>query len=343
MRLLSFRNPVGERRIGALTPTGERIVDLHHAYAEYARSTLGEPRPEALAEARLPVDMRQLFEGGDLSLYAAQAALDHAQSLPVGARGATGHILSFSVESVEWLAPIKPTKLVHTAGNFKEHADELEAANFATIKPWIMFFQNVDAIIGPGEPIIHPQHLTSELDYELELAVVLKKGGRYWTPEQAADAIGGYVIFNDVTARDLQRREMQSKVFSYCKAFETFCPLGPCIVTPDEIPDAHNLEMRLRVNGELRQSSNTNRMSVSIPEIVSHYSAIGYSPGDVVTTGTVSGVAALSADPEAWYLRPGDVVECEIEHIGVLRNPVVAWSAVYDGNTTPTLEEVVLS
>ena len=159
--------------------------------------------------------------------------------------------------------------------------------------PWIVFFQNVDAIIGHDEPVIYPEHLTQELDYELELAVVLKKGGKHFTPEEAADYVGGYVIFNDITARDIQRREMKSGVFSFCKGIDTFCPLGPWIVTADEIPDAHNLAMELRVNGESRQRSHSSKMSVKIPEILSHYSPMGYSAGDVVSTGTVSGVAAF--------------------------------------------------
>ena len=99
--------------------------------------------------------------------------------------------------------------------------------------------------------MIYPEHLTEELDYELELAVVLKKAGKWFSPEEAADYIGGYVIFNDITARDIQRGEMRSGVFSFCKAIDTFCPLGPWIVTPDEIPDPHDLAMELRVNGEV--------------------------------------------------------------------------------------------
>jgi 2-keto-4-pentenoate hydratase/2-oxohepta-3-ene-1,7-dioic acid hydratase in catechol pathway len=195
--------------------------------------------------------------------------------------------------------------------------------------PWIVFFQNTDAIIGHDEPVIYPEHLTQELDYELELAVVLKKAGKHFTPEEASGYIGGYVIFNDITARDIQRREMKSGVFSFCKGIDTFCPLGPWIVTADEIPDAHNLAMELRVNGEPRQRSHSSKMSVKIPEILAHYSPMGYSAGDVVSTGTVSGVAAFSGDPKAWYLKPGDVVECEIEKIGVLRNLVISWEKAY--------------
>jgi 2-keto-4-pentenoate hydratase/2-oxohepta-3-ene-1,7-dioic acid hydratase in catechol pathway len=226
-------------------------------------------------------------------------------------------------------APIIPKKFFHTAGNFREHEDESKNVNWShQIAPWINFFQNVDAIIGPDAPIVYPEHLTEELDYELELAVVLKKAGRWFSAEEAADYIGGYVIFNDITARDIQRGEMRSGVFSFCKAIDTFCPLGPWIVTPDELGDPHNLRMELRVNGETRQESHSSRMSVTIPEILSNFSALGYSAGDVLSTGTVAGVAGFKSEEEraALYLKPGDVVEAEIEGIGVLRNPVISWA-----------------
>ena len=225
-------------------------------------------------------------------------------------------------------APIIPKKFFHTAGNFREHEEESKNVNWAhAIAPWINFFQNTDAIIGPDEAVIYPEHLTEELDYELELAVVLKSAGKWFSPEEAADYIGGYVIFNDITARDIQRGEMKSGVFSFCKAIDTFCPLGPWIVTPDEIPDPHNLKMELRVNGEARQESHSSRMSVTIPEILSNFSALGYSAGDVLSTGTVAGVAGFKSPEERalLYLKPGDVIEAEIEGIGVLRNPVISW------------------
>jgi 2-keto-4-pentenoate hydratase/2-oxohepta-3-ene-1,7-dioic acid hydratase in catechol pathway len=234
------------------------------------------------------------------------------------------------LEDARLRAPIVPKKFFHTAGNFREHEEESRRVNWShRIAPWIMFFQNVDAIVGPDEPVVYPDHLTSELDYELELAVVIRKAGKHFGLEEAMDYVGGYVIFNDITARDIQRREMESGVFSFCKAIDTFCPLGPCIVTPDEVPDPHDLRMELRVNGEPRQESYSGNMSVTIPEILAHYSALGYSPGDVLSTGTVSGVAGFSEDAASLYLKPGDVIEAEIERIGVLRNPVISWQEAY--------------
>ncbi|MFL6011807.1 MAG: fumarylacetoacetate hydrolase family protein [Gaiellaceae bacterium] len=235
-------------------------------------------------------------------------------------------------------APIVPKKFVHTSGNFREHEDESKRVNWShEIAPWIVFFQNVDAIIGPDDAIVYPEHLTEELDYELELAVVVGKDGKWFSPDEAMDYVAGYLIFNDITARDIQRREMRSGVFSFCKAIDTFCPLGPWIVTPDELGDPHELSMELRVNGESRQLSNMNNMSTSVPEVLSHYSALGFSAGDVLSLGTVSGVAGFSEDPFAWYLKPGDVIEAEIEKIGVLRNPVVSWQ---DRHGEPAPERV---
>jgi len=247
--------------------------------------------------------------------------------------GADDAGVEHALDDVRLRAPIVPKKFFHTAGNFREHEEESKRVGWShEIAPWIVFFQNVDAIVGPDEPIVYPEHLTQELDYELELAVVVRKAGKWFAPEEADEYVGGYVIFNDITARDIQRREMRSGVFSFCKAIDTFCPLGPWVVTPDEIPDPHDLLMELRVNGERRQTSHSGNMSVTIPEILSHYSPLGYSAGDVVSTGTVSGVAGFSADAASLYLKPGDVIEAEIEGIGVLRNPVISWQ---DGHGTP--------
>jgi 2-keto-4-pentenoate hydratase/2-oxohepta-3-ene-1,7-dioic acid hydratase in catechol pathway len=264
---------------------------------------VGELRDGTVAELDVPT-MREYFERGGAS--------------------PTGRELPLA--DVKLRAPIVPKKFLHTAGNFREHEEESKRVGWShEIAPWIVFFQNVDAIVGPDEPVVYPEQLTEELDYELELAVVVSKTGKWFGPEEAADYIGGYVIFNDITARDIQRREMRSGVFSFCKGIDTFCPLGPWIVTPDEIGDPHDLKMELRVNGEPRQQSYSGNMSVTIPEILAHYSPLGYSAGDVVSTGTVSGVAGFSEDAAALYLRPGDVMEAEIERIGVLRNPIVSW------------------
>jgi 2-keto-4-pentenoate hydratase/2-oxohepta-3-ene-1,7-dioic acid hydratase in catechol pathway len=328
MRLVTFLDKSASQCIGALAPDG-RVADLNAACKLYLRERENVTTFRSIADARVPSDMRLLFGGGDLSLDAARAALDYVTAQKPAA-GVDGEPVFFQRDEIRIKAPIIPKKFFHTAGNFREHHHEAEKAGFShPVLPWIVFFQNVDAIIGPDEPVIFPPHLTQELDYELELAIVVKKAGKHFTAEQAGDYVGGFVIFNDITARDIQRNEMKSGVFSFCKGIDSFCPLGPHIVTADEIKDPHNLAMELRVNGESRQQSHSSKMSVTIPEILAHYSAMGYSAGDVVSTGTVSGVAAFSADPKAWFLKPGDVMECEIEQIGVLRNPVISWEEAY--------------
>jgi len=302
MKLVTYSSNGGEARIGAVVD--DAVVDL----------------------GNLAPDMRTLFEGGEEAMDRAREAVDKGTA-------------AAPLADVKLHAPIIPRKFFHTAGNFREHHEESQAVGFShPVNPWIIFFQNVDAIIGPDDPIVYPSHLTSELDYELELAVVLGKPGVHFGAEEAEPYVGGYVIFNDVTARDIQRKEMESGVFSFCKAIDTFCPLGPWIVTPDELPDVSRLEMRLRVNGEERQNSNMGNITFSIPEILAHYSPLGFSAGDVLSTGTVSGVAGFQEDPQAWYLKPGDVVEAEIEGIGVLRNPVVAWE---DAHGAPPPTQVV--
>jgi 2-keto-4-pentenoate hydratase/2-oxohepta-3-ene-1,7-dioic acid hydratase in catechol pathway len=330
MRLVTFENSARQSRIGTLAGNDGRIIDLNSAFALYLKDRENESAFQRIADALVPPNMRALFEGGDTSLDVARKALKHALDHGNSATGVRGEPISHAPSEIRLKAPIIPKKFFHTAGNFREHHEEATKAGFShPVMPWIVFFQNVDAIIGHDEPVIYPEHLTHELDYELELTVVLKKSGKHFTPEDAASYIGGYVIFNDITARDIQRREMKSGVFSFCKAIDTFCPLGPWIVTADEIPDPHNLAMQLRVNGQSRQNSHSSKMSVKIPEILSHYSPMGYSAGDVVSTGTVSGVAAFSGDPKALYLKPGDVMECEIEKIGILRNPVISWETAY--------------
>ncbi len=238
-------------------------------------------------------------------------------------------------------APIVPKKFFHTAGNFREHHEDLVRVNWShPVNKGIVFFQNVDAIVGPDEPVVYPPQLTNELDYELEMAIVIGKPGKFLSAEQAQDHIAGYLIFNDITARDIQRREMKSGVFSFSKAIDTFCPIGPWIVTADEVGDPHALDMELRVNGQVRQKSNTSKMSVSIPQLVAYHSPQTYSAGDLVTTGTIAGVAASMDDPFANYLKPGDVVEAEIEKLGILRSPIVSWFDTY-GEEPPSADSWV--
>ena len=256
-----------------------------------------------------------------------------------GQVGETGERLPLA--DVRLRAPIVPKKFFHTAGNFADHHEELQAVDWShPVHKGIVFFQNVDAIIGPDDAIVYPEGLTKELDYELELAIIIGRSGKFFGPADAADYVAGYTVFNDITARDIQRREMQSGVFSFSKAIDTFCPIGPYILTADEVDDPHSLDMELRVNGQVRQKSNTRKMSVSIPQLIAYHSPQVYSAGDLITTGTVAGVAASTDDPFANYLKPGDVVEAEIEKLGILRNPVISWRDAY-GTDAPAADSWV--
>src|SRR3989442_7840834 len=197
MRLVTFETPAKQSRIGAMT-TDDRVVDLHSACALYLRDVENESAFYRLAEALVPPEMRALVEGGDTSLEAAHKAFDYVRAHAGGAPGPRGEAIFYDEGEVKLKAPIVPKKFLHTAGNFREHHEEATKAGFShPIMPWIIFFQNVDAIIGHEENVIYPEHLTQELDYELELAVVLKKAGKHFAPEDASDYIGGVHIFTD--------------------------------------------------------------------------------------------------------------------------------------------------
>jgi 2-keto-4-pentenoate hydratase/2-oxohepta-3-ene-1,7-dioic acid hydratase in catechol pathway len=308
MRLITFEDSVRRSRTGALIPDG-RIVDLNSACALYLRDVEQENAFYRLADALVPTNMRELFSGGDTSLEASRKALDHVLGSD-SVSGPHGEHIFYSADEVTLKAPIAPRKFFHAG------------------------FQNVDAIIGHEEPVIYPEHLTQELDCEIALAIVLKKNGKHFAPEEAADYIGGYVIFNGITACDIQRRELEAGVVGFGKGIDTFCPLGPWIVTADEIPDPRNLAMELRVNGKPRQNSPSSRM-LNVPEFLSRYSPMGYNAGDVLSTGAASGAAALNGDRKARYLKVGDVMECEIEGIGILRNRIISWEEAYGRKTPP--------
>jgi 2-keto-4-pentenoate hydratase/2-oxohepta-3-ene-1,7-dioic acid hydratase in catechol pathway len=284
----------------------------------FETSHVGYLRDDQIVELDAPT-MREFFERGG-----------------VDAATETGSVRD--VADVKINAPIVPKKFFHTAGNFREHHEELAAVNWShPVHKGIVFFQNVDAIIGSGDDIVYPEHLTKELDYELELAVIIGKAGKFFDAEEAESYIAGYTVFNDITARDIQRREMESGVFSFSKGIDTFCPIGPYIVTADEIADPHNLKMELRVNGEVRQQGGTHQLTVSLPHLIAYHSPQTYSAGDIITTGTISGVAAIQKNPFDFYLNPGDEIEAEIEGVGILKNTVVSWQ---DGHGEPAPKRV---
>jgi 2-keto-4-pentenoate hydratase/2-oxohepta-3-ene-1,7-dioic acid hydratase in catechol pathway len=222
-----------------------------------------------------------------------------------------------SLESVKLHAPLSnPPRIFAIGLNYRDHAKE-SGMEIPTTP--VVFFKLATAIVGPGDPIVLPKNSTQP-DYEAEFAFIIGKGG-YRIPASAwRDHVYGYTIVNDVSARDVQFATTQ---WSMSKNFPTFCPLGPAIVTADEIPDPHNLDIRLSIDGERLQHSNTRELVFKIPELVEYLSSITpLLPGDIVSTGTPPGVG-LGRNPKRW-LKPGETVTVTIDGLGDLTNPVVA-------------------
>lgn len=217
------------------------------------------------------------------------------------------------------LAPLAPAQIVGIGLNYRHHAAE----SGAPVPEWpVVFYKNLGAVQNPGDPIQLPKNLqTFKPDYECELAVVLGKDCRDATEENALDFVLGYTVGNDVSARDWQR-EWGGSQWCRAKSFDTFCPLGPVIVTTDEIPDPQTLRLSTKLNGETVQDWNTNDMIFSVRKLIAFLSADTTLPkGTVVLTGTPQGVG-MGRKPPLW-LKDGDEVVMEIEKIGVLSNPVV--------------------
>ena len=283
MKLVSFTQG-GRTRIGALV--GEEVVDF---------SANG---------ASLPHDMLAFLEQG-------AAAMQQARELC-----ATGGS-RLALADVTLEAPIqRPPKILAVGLNYSDHVEE---TGLETPTVPMIFNKQSTAVTGPYGDIHRPKD-SEQLDYEGELGIVIGTRCRRVPKEQAAGVIAGYTVVNDVSVRDWQFR---SATTTMGKSWDTHCPLGPAIVTTDEVPDPHVLELRTWVNGELRQHSNTKYLIFNCFDIIEHLStAFTLEPGDVIPTGTPSGVA-LGMDPRVW-LKPGDVVRIAIEQVGEIENRVVA-------------------
>jgi 2-keto-4-pentenoate hydratase/2-oxohepta-3-ene-1,7-dioic acid hydratase in catechol pathway len=211
------------------------------------------------------------------------------------------------LDQVELLAPCEPSKIVAIGLNYADHAAE---SGLEVPEEPLAFLKPSTSVIGPGAKIVYPDHLSQEVHYEAELAVVIGRRAYRVSREQAIDYVAGYTCGNDVTARDLQRRDSQ---WARAKGIDTFCPLGPWILSPLEVDD---LEVCCRVNGQVRQKGRTSQFVFGVDDLISYVSmAMTLLPGDVILTGTPAGVGPLV---------PGDEVDVEISSIGVLRNRVVA-------------------
>lgn len=289
MKLITFVY-ASQARLGALVAgaDGNRVLDLHQL------------------NPRIPTNMIAFLEAGPAALALAQQAL--AAATPDQ---------GLDLTEVTLKAPIpKPSKIICIGQNYLAHAHESNAS--APPFP-IIFAKYANTVIAHGEPITIPSSVQKP-DYEGELAVVIGRRG-YRIPEaEALDYVAGYMPLNDVSARDWQSRTSQWVIG---KTPDTFCPMGPALVTTDEIPDVQNLWLRTVIGDEVLQEGHTSLMIFSVAHLIAYMSQVmTLEPGDVIATGTPAGIGAARTPPR--WLRPGDVVRVEIERVGVLENPVVA-------------------
>jgi 2-keto-4-pentenoate hydratase/2-oxohepta-3-ene-1,7-dioic acid hydratase in catechol pathway len=219
--------------------------------------------------------------------------------------------------SAKLLAPIqRPPKIICIGLNYRDHAAE---SNLAVPETPTVFSKYATSVIGPGEPIVLPKNSTKP-DYEAEFAVVVGQGGRYIPEERWREHVFGYTIVNDVSARDYQ---MATTQWMIGKTFDTFCPMGPAIVTADAIEDPHELDISLSIGGETLQKSNTRNLIFRIPKLIAYLSSVfTLEPGDIISTGTPAGVGFARTPPR--FLKAGDEVRVQVEGIGELVNPVVS-------------------
>lgn len=228
------------------------------------------------------------------------------------------------LSEVKLHAPLQPRRNVMCLGkNYADHAREMQTANNEPIElpqfP-VVFTKATTSVSGPTDPIPFDSHVSEQIDWEVELAVIIGKEGKNIPAEQAMEYVFGYTVLNDVTARDLQR---QGKQFFKGKSLDGSCPIGPWLVTADELTDPHSLNVRCLVNGVEKQASNTRHMIFNIPTTIAYLSrGMTLLPGDIIATGTPDGVGSARTPPE--FLRPGDVLTSIVEGIGELRNVVTA-------------------
>ena len=337
LKLVTFKVHT-ERRLGAVVKEG--IVDLNSAYTAYLKEG-GEVFPKRVASALIPPDMVGFLEGGEKAKNEAEKVLKWVVKKK-DAIGVEGEKLVLGDEA-RIQAPIQyPGKIYCTAVNYYDHATErmakdpdarkkeIDRMKGLNLKVADCFQKQPSLIIGTGAPIIKPK-VSKQLDYENELALVIGKKCKDVKPEDAYSCIAGYTILIDVSFRDqgfpqdVDFRLYKGDInWTKGKGMDNAAPMGPAIVTADEIPDPYKVPLKLvtRVNGKTRQDGTVENMIIKIPDLISYMSrGTTLNPGDIIATGTCAGVAA-SWGPEG-FLNVGDILECEIQPIGVMRHNVV--------------------
>ena len=321
MKLLRYSRKAEPRtlaRLGVLIAP-DCVADLRAGYALYLTQRRGNPEGSLLAELYFPPYVAQFLHLGEQAWIALADAytylLDLVETAP-DTSGLKSEPLFLPLADCRVYAPVRPSKLICVGRNYPGYTS-LPGKSHGTIPAG--FLKPLSAVAGPGRDIVKPR-IIQELDCETELAVVIGKRCKDVDEEDAYDVIAGYTIVNDITARDLGALERQGGHPFLAKSLDAFSPMGPWMITRDAIPEPMHLRIQTRVNGVTRQDGNTKDMIWPIPQLIAHFSQMTLMPGDVISTGSPGGGAL--ANP-GWYLRAGDVIESEIEGIGILTNGVV--------------------
>ncbi len=313
MQLITYRRE-GSARTGALVDGA--VIDLNRAYRFWLEHT-GNQEELAVADARVPTEMIVLLNAGRAALDAAAQAVKYiTEQLPEETGNLHHQGVVYHPNRITFLPPVlRPGKVICLGLNYRAHAAE---AGMTVPQYPVLFHKVATSLTGHQQPIWLPRD-SEQIDFEAELAVVIGRRGKYIAEEAALNHVAGYTNANDVSARDLQFRTPQ---WTTGKMLDSFCPLGPAIVTADEIPDPNTLNIQLRLNGEVMQRANTRDMIFNVAQIVSYISRLStLEPGDLILTGTPSGIGN-TRNPQV-FMRAGDHVEVEVEKLGTLSNPVM--------------------
>ncbi|WIY59551.1 fumarylacetoacetate hydrolase family protein [Bacillus arachidis] len=308
MKLITFSREGISHRTGAIL--NDQVIDLHIAYKSLLTSE-GKIRAQQITDAYVPADMTGFLQGGNESAKLAKKAIEFA----LENKTVNGYRLIYDLSEVKVEAPVPaPGKMICVGHNYREHILEMKRE----LPPYpVVFAKFANTVVGPQDDIpFFP--ISEQLDYEAEFAFVIGKRARNVPQAEALDYVAGYTIVNDVTYRDLQRRTLQ---WLQGKTVEGSAPMGPWLITSDELTNPSGLEVVLTVNGEERQRSNTANLVFSVQYLIEFLSNLmTLEPGDVILTGTPGGVG-VARNPQV-FLKDGDIVRIEIDQIGVLENKV---------------------
>ncbi len=329
-------------RIGAIVEG--KIMDLTLGYATCLSEVDKQKKALDMASALVPPDMLKFLDGEDMAMMAAKTTVEYIQGVMAQRQGKeimapNGGQVVYAAEEVKLKAPLPNPRLMVDFSTFESHIKMgCEKLGVPVPEAWykipIGYKVNLTSIVGTEEPLLWPA-FTEMFDYELELAICIGKKGKDIPEEKAYEYVAGYAVCNDMSARDIEMEEIQAMPLGPIKGkdFDTGTVLGPCLTTHDEIGDPHNLKMLGRVNSELWSEANTKDMYWSIPQLIAHLSKDQtLYPGCMFLSGTPGGGCGLHLDK---MLKPGDIVELEIEKIGVIRNKVLRQRTLQSSDIRP--------